>query len=382
MRGKIPFVPWVSMWLAGASFAFVLYVKDILEPTLDHRIGRDFTNMWTGGRLVLEGRADCAFDLDCYRAAMMRHLDMPSLQNFSYPPHTFFIDAPFATMPYYLALVLWTVVGVLFFMWCAKPYLPRGFAPILAALTPAGCINIWNGHYGFILGGLWLLFFRYFRDDKPLSAGVVAGLLTFKPHMGILIAATALWKRKILLVGALTTLALILLSAFVFGPDTWWDFFTKTTAVQAEILNRNSADSYFKMMPTPYVTWWRNSPGLFAEEVVIMLTAVLLWQYRKWDAFIASTVTFLILPYAFNYDMTVACLGFVLLLYRDWDDLNLKEKAGLLLAFLTPNLTYAYYVAWIVPIILLYALYIQLTRKSVAASEPEPQLAAELAPTT
>jgi hypothetical protein len=240
---------------------------------------------------------------------------------------------------------------------------------VLAALTPAGCINIWNGHYGFILGGLWLLFFRYFGDEKPIRAGVVAGLMTFKPHIGILIGATALWKRKVVFFGALTTVALVLLSAFVFGPDTWWDFFTKTTAVQAEILNRDSADSYFKMMPTPYVTWWRNSPGLFAEEVVVMLTALLLWQYKKWDAFIASTVTFLILPYAFNYDMTVACLGFVLVLYRDWEELSLQEKAILLLAFLTPNLTYAYYIAWTVPIILLFALSIQLRRKSVSAAE-------------
>src|SRR5690242_68550 len=98
-------------------------------------------------------------------------------------------ESPFALMPYYLALAVWTVAGMAFFIWCARLFLPKGFPPLIAALTPAATINIWAGHYGFLFGGLWLLCF-YFLDQKPKLAGMFAGLLTFKPHLGLMIAVT------------------------------------------------------------------------------------------------------------------------------------------------------------------------------------------------
>ena len=53
----VPFVIWMLLWLLGAVVAVVLRGSDILRPGLDRMIGRDFTNLWEGGKLVLAGEA-------------------------------------------------------------------------------------------------------------------------------------------------------------------------------------------------------------------------------------------------------------------------------------------------------------------------------------
>ena len=283
--------------------------RRILIPGINHMISRQiFTDLWVAGKLVWAGTPGCAFDVNCFRLAMYRNLDVLALQNYSYPPPALFIAAPFALMPYYAALAAWTLLGVLFFIWCAKPFLPKAFPPLLAVLTPAATINIWNGHYGFLLGGLWLLCFRDL-ERQPKRAGIFAGLLTLKPHLGVMIAATIVRNWRALVAAVLTTLALVILSGLAFGPEPWNGFLFGTTAEQQEILTRSSAEFYFRMMPSAYVAFGKGFPGIIAQVISAALAIVLLAKSRKWDAFSAATATFLIVPYAFNYDMTVAFSG-------------------------------------------------------------------------
>ena len=357
---RVPFVVWVSLWLVGGAFAFVLITKDLIGTGVSYRLGRDFANLWIAGKLALDGHGDWVFDLDTFRLGFFRYLDMPtSLQIYSYPPHALFVDAPFALLPYYVSLAIWSLLSVAFFAWAAKPYLPRGFPPLLAALTPAGCINLWNGSFGLLLGGLWLLFFRWF-ETRPARAGALAAAMTIKPHLGLAIAFTALSKRRVLLSAAVGTVALILLSALVFGPDTWGDFFLSTTAIQGQLLSGNRDDFYFRMMPSAYATWQRGAVAVTAQIAGIIATGALLWRYRRWDAFIAATATVVVIPYVFGYDLTVVCLGAIILLYKYWNELGLAHKLVLGTAFLSPNLGFAWPIAWVTPLALLGLLYIQL----------------------
>jgi hypothetical protein len=371
----IPFVAWVLLWLLGAVMAITLTGIDVVFPVIDRMIGRDFTNLWIGGKLALAGHASCAFDVNCFRLDMYRELGLLGLQNYSYPPMVLLLDAPFALLPYYWALALWTALGIAFFVWCARPFLPKGFPPILVALTPAATINIWNGHYGFLLGGLWLLTFRDI-ETKPARAGIFAGLLTFKPHLGLMIAATVVRRRWALLAAIAAVVVLVVVSSLVLGPWTWGDFFTGTTAEQTHVLTRSSSEFYFRMMPSAYVGYGKGIIGVTAQILFALAAIALLARSGKWDAFSASTATFLIVPYAFNYDMTVACLGFVLLLFERWSSLSRVERGVIALAFFSPELTY--YAGFAVPPILLAALYLQLkgapvTVQSARAADQQPQ---------
>ena len=86
------------------------------------------------------------------------------------------------------------------------------------------------------------------------------------------------------------------------------------------------------------------------------------------DPFALATATFLIVPYVFVYDMTVACIGFAILIWRDWGELSFGERAILTLAFLVPNITLG--LPALSPPILLLALWVQTGRDAAGAALP------------
>lgn len=92
--------------------------------------------------------------------------------------------------------------------------------------------------------------------------------------------------------------------------------------------------------------------ALFAGAAIAVLV-----RYKRRDCFTLATASFLILPYAHNYDMTVVSLGFAVLLYCQWEALSLFERGVGALGFLSPALTFL--IGWAVPPILLIGLLIQ-----------------------
>jgi alpha-1,2-mannosyltransferase len=141
-----PFVYWTCLWGSGLAVALVATAYDIIRPDLGTPPGRDFSNLYTAGKLALEGRAYLAFDLDTFRLALRDFVGTLTLQNYSYPPHAMFIAVPFALLPYGISFAVWSVLSLGFFYWAAKPHVQ--FPPILSILTPAAALNVWNGHYG------------------------------------------------------------------------------------------------------------------------------------------------------------------------------------------------------------------------------------------
>jgi hypothetical protein len=375
----IGFMPWSLLWLVGGAVALVSVAFDLIA-NLDgavawlpsawrgNIVGRDFSNLWTAGRLVLDHMSACPFDPVCFREGLVRELHLTAIQNYSYPPSALFMAVPFALFPYYVALALWTLCGGCFFAWAARPFLPKGFPLWLSVLTPAATINIWNGHYGFVLGGLWLLFFHHVERHLR-RAGLFAGLLTFKPHLGIMVAVSSLRSRPTLISATVAAAALVLLSGMFFGWETWRAFLLDTTLAQTRLLTSDATRFYFMLMPSPYVQFGRGTEGLAAQLLFAGAAVMLLVKHRRCDAFSAATATFLIVPYCFSYDMTVACLGFAIVLFERWSALRRVQRASLLLAFFAPELVY--FVGPIVPIALLAGLHVQLSLASEPSSEQE-----------
>jgi alpha-1,2-mannosyltransferase len=336
-----PFVYWVSLWFAASAHAYVALTRDFFLNDMGVRVGRDFTNMWMGGRMALSGNAAYAFDVDTFRLELLDHVGILSLQNFSYPPHAFFIDALFALPPYWAALILWNAFSALVFILAARPYLPHGFPKLLAALTPAATVCMWDGQFGLFIGALWLIVFRY-CDRRPVQAGLAAAVMTIKPHLGLLVAALLATRPKALASAVIGTVVLIVASGLAFGWYSWASFLFNTTREQGEILTRADANFYFNMMPTVFPAFGRSVFSWVAQAGSAIFAVSLLWRIRHLPpmqlAFPAATATFLILPYAFNYDMTVAVLGFALILFERWGSLSTRDKVFLTLGFASPQL--------------------------------------------
>jgi len=309
---------------------------------------KDFANLWVAGRLAMEGNVAAIFDVEAFRQASVPLTGERIAGNYSYPPHALFLAVPFAALPYKWSLVAWTLSGMALFMCAAREHCPKYMPLFLAVLTPAALDNIRFGHYGFFTGGLFLLAFSTRR-----FAGLGAAGLTIKPHLGLLVAVQMLRDRKALVVAVAATAALVGASALVFGPSAWRAFLTDTFAYQSGLIATTGRGKLVHMMPTPLIGYGLAGHLIFAACAIILLT-------RNFNVFTAATATFLILPYAFHYDMTVASLGFAVLIFTRWEECLLPEKLAACLGLLAPEFTT--FGTWFVPPILLAGLYVQTKR--------------------
>lgn len=329
-----PFVFWASLWGLSAAFPTIFVLFEILYGSSEI-LGRDFVNLWLSGNLLRLGEVATIFDPFAYAEAVRSWFGVGLPLNYSYPPHALLLALPFGLIPYHWALIAWSILGVGLFYASARPYV--SFSPVLAVATPAALLCLWFGHYGLILGAAWLYFFRNF--GRP-GAGAAAAFMTIKPHMGLLIALASLRSRAVLFYSAAFFAVVVGISILVVGLEGWVAFFTKTTQTQRRIL-LNPADSafYFRMMPSAFVAYGRGTLG-WAMQAFFAGSALYIVFKSKPEPFLYATATFLILPYVFNYDMTVTCLGFAVLLYRFWEQLTLANRIVATLAFLSPALTF------------------------------------------
>lgn len=363
----------IRLWLFGSILALGLFladliaVRDWLLPGSGVAWGRDFINVWTGGQLVWSGELDSLYSYDAYLARIHALTGVTGDHNYSYPPQSLFIGAVLGLLPYWLAYLVWTGGTAALFWWAAKPFV-RGFPSVLVILTPAATINLWAGQYGFLAGALWLLCLR-FAEKQPNVAGVSAGLLAVKPHLGLLLPVVLVLKRqgRVILWAALALAVILGLSALVFGPDLWRAYMIEVPKTQAAIVNAPGDYLYFKMMPTTLVAFrgWSPILAMMMQGLTAVAALWIVWRTRAAPlrdmGFVAATATFLILPYGFNYDMTVVCLGLAVLLVTRWSRLATWERVALIAGFVLPQLVVGLQSVPLplAPFILLAALWVQ-----------------------
>ena len=379
------------LWIVGNLLVIGLFAVDVSQlqgfNVGGHVMwGRDFLIVWSAGRLAIEGQLAAIYDLGRFAAFQRATFGPLSMHIYSYPPSSLLLGLPFGALPYPLAYALWTIAGSSLFWWAARPHLAAAGLPSwLALATPAATINLWAGHFGFLLGALWLFAFRDF-DRRPKRGGVITALMLVKPHMAVLIPVVLLRRARW---GAIAAAAggvalLVLLSLLAFGSAPWHRFFEVIGPIEA--LTFASTGQFFgTMMPGIAVALLRHpltAPlAMPAQAAGAFVAIVLLWRATGRDVpiarltFPAATATFLVLPYAFDYDMTVACLGLMLTLHRRWALIAIWERTALGVGFLVPQLCILLGLTGITvaPLILLAALIAQLRAEGLlGASRDAP----------
>lgn len=341
-------------------------------------VGRDFANAWLGSQAVLRDQIDVLYNIEEYFRFQAETLSPKlSSHNFSYPPHTLLFLALLSPFEYIDALVVWTVASLFLFWLAARPYLATmGIPSILAPLLPASIVNVWAGHYGLLLGAGLLTAWRL-CESHPRTAGIVFGLLTIKPHMGVLIPIILICRRQwsVITWASGTTLFLVIVSGEILGWQNWETYLTATSRYQADLLER-SIEFYHLMMPTAYMSGriiglGHYSAALQAVSAAAGILAVLLVALRARDTvnagLVAATATFLVLPYAFNYDMTVVSLSALMLLWSRYGVLCVVERILLSAAIALPGVVIYLNLFGLAvsPILLLGVLWIQVRQSTL-----------------
>ncbi len=143
-----------------------------------------------------------------------------------YPPYTLLLALPFAALPYgvsYISFQVLTLAGLILALW---PWCPPGYRRALLVcgvlLCPATAFTIGAGQDSFLFAGLALVGF-HIRIRRPIAAGALLGLLSFKPQLAILVpvalAACGAWRSMMAAAG--TCLILLLASLVAPGLDLW-----------------------------------------------------------------------------------------------------------------------------------------------------------------
>src|SRR3546814_9809212 len=106
---------------------------------------------------------------------------------------------------------------------------------------------------GLLVGALALAGCRLL-DDRPRAAGILFGLMTIKPHLGILIALVLLVQRRwtAIIYAALTFGALFLVSSALFGFNTWSVYLLHTLGFHAELRSEEHTSELKSLMRNSY----------------------------------------------------------------------------------------------------------------------------------
>lgn len=382
----------LTAWL----FAFVLvfqFGSNDVRYALEHGawqaspgtlVGRDFVNMFTAGHMMFDRGLTSIYDVAAYQAYQSALFDgLVAGHNYSYTPVSFFYVWLFALAPYPVAYLLWTGLTGAAFALAARPYLKDAGLPTwLAVLTPAALLNVWAGHYGFLFGALWLGAWSLL-DSRPRLAGVLVGLMIVKPHLAILmplvLAARGAWRS--FFAAAITVIALLASSGFLFGWQLWADYISHTILFQAAMVDQT--DQFFlRMMPTAYPAF--RLAGLVPAAAWLLqaacavgaIGALLRWMPRdpRLASLAAATATFLVLPYAFNYDMTIVGIAAAILLHRAPEDPPVPRISAALVLLLPAAVVFTNTMAMpIAPPLLLLLLGGLLARQSEASAAIVPQ---------
>ena len=210
---------------------FVLWVGP-LSHGLTHTQGiavamRGFANMWFAGS-VATTQPDALSDPSLYTSLLRNTLGtgFPS-QAWGYPPSMLFIAVPLSMLPLLMAFTLWTVTGIfLFHRACARAgdrALPQVIATV-CMLSPALAENALSGQTGALAGAVLLA--GLLGTRTPAASGILLGLLSLKPQMGLLLPVH-LWmsgRLLTLLWAGLSAVGLAALSLLVFGWQPWHAF--------------------------------------------------------------------------------------------------------------------------------------------------------------
>jgi len=135
-------------------------------------IGRDFLNIWIGGRAALSDGPAVFFDYWAYNVYLQSFFSTGDLHHYfwSYPPHILLFIWPFGLMPYLAAFAAWSITGLVTFLLAARAGGIERKNLLFVAVAPAVAVNLFFGQNGFFFAALMGLVRTTFSDYPRLRA--------------------------------------------------------------------------------------------------------------------------------------------------------------------------------------------------------------------
>jgi hypothetical protein len=317
----------IALAVANVAYLIASYVQGTWLVTPDGAaIPSDFVNVWAAGHLVLQGHPALAYDWPAHKAIEELAVGHPFDGYFGwhYPPMFLFFAAALALCSYVGGYVLWLAATFPAYVAVVRQITGERAGYLLALAFPAILSNFIVGQNGFLtaglIGGALLTLER-----RPVLAGILVGLLTYKPHLGLLfpIALIAGGHWRVIASATMTALLIAAASWLAFGTGTWIAFVQSIPHTSQAFLSDGWANfgklqtifGLSRALDAPETVAWTLQAGLALASAIAV---ALIWRSRlPFDIKAAAlgTGAMLATPYLYTYDLVVLAVPLAFL-YR------------------------------------------------------------------
>jgi hypothetical protein len=339
----------LGLWASGVvlGYAVALAVRLVRHEWGSHPAGKpctDFIWIWLSGKFAASAVPADIYNHSAFLAAKAALIARPAciLGHFDNPPTILFFTYPLGFLPYSPAFAVWIIATLALYLAAVYTIIPRA-AAVMAALTPFPVFfNILMGHNGFLSAGLVGVSLALI-ERRPSPAGILLGLLTYKPQLGILFPFALLASRnwRALLAAAAASLVFAAAAAIAFGFATW-PAFLGALAGRAWSLGAAPNQAFTFALVSVFGTLRTVGASADASWVVQMTVAaaVTITVYGLWaraipyplKAAALAVGSLLASPHVHGYDACILTIGAAFLVKDGLTRGFLPRERGILLA--------------------------------------------------
>lgn len=325
---------WTRIAVAGLAALLVAFVVTLATgsgaKTAAGRIGGDFPAFYAAGTIASHGDVEKVFDAERLEA-QERDLGVTGgYIAFPYPPYVAELYRPFAALPYRVAYALHTllmVAALVAGIWLLRPLVPSlARNPLVLGAAVALCFPMLRALTGgqntpltfLLLVASWRLLARH-----PYLAGVVLGLLLFKPQAAVLVVVLhALWRRWRVVAGFAAAGAATWAVNAAFAGAGWlgrWQHVITDYAKLEAKFNATNAISFPSVADTIF-GYGTTASHVVGYALALAAFVVVVWCWRRGDATVqlaaVSAGVLLVSLHTVYYDAGVAAVAALVLYDR------------------------------------------------------------------
>ncbi|MPW34910.1 glycosyltransferase family 87 protein [Vibrio sp. B1Z05] len=315
--------------------------------------GRDFLHSWTAAKLAVNNHLPDVYNHTLFPNHAPDEVRATGVAfNFAYPPQMLSILYPLGFLSYESAFIIWSLLSFSCFLLSVTLGSSYNKIYILVLmLAPATLINISFGQNGLLTAALLIGGCKALNRSHILS-GILFGILTIKPHMGILIPFALIAGRywKTFIWATLTAIIMVAFSCFILSYEVWYYWMINSPWKYAKNFIEHGVGLGINMQISPFISARLLTGSIYFAwivQVICCLIAILstIYAFIKSDCWLIKvavlvTATYLSSPYIHSYDMSALSVIIVLLISSDKIcSFNKLERYLMVFIWVTPILT-------------------------------------------
>jgi len=321
-----------------------------MSDPIGRPVGTDFLRLWTTSYALLNGQERALYDPDAF-FGLEQAVTLPPTPDFypwNYPPSSLLIVYPLALLPYLTSLASWLALGLTGYLAALWRIFPRPLTLWVGIAFPGVFWTVTHGQTSLLTTSLFCWGLLQL-PRRPILAGILFGLLTFKPHLGLLlpVALVAGQHWRAIAAAMLTALLLGAASVFLFGTGIWSDFLASAAATRSMLESGMNFGHYYKMQSVFAAArlLGLSPPAAYSFQAVVALGAagavIWVWRRPKFDQDLKDAALMAATPlstaFIFDYDLMVLAPAIAWLARKGLTDGALHyERSTLVAAFLVP----------------------------------------------